>query len=296
MLPRYESFCRCLWRRPLLRFEAGSSVYELGRQTRLMGILNVTPDSFSDGGCYLDPSAAEKKALLMQEEGADFLDIGGESSRPGARAVSPREEMRRILPVLKRLSKKIKIPISIDTAKYEVALAALEHGARIVNDITALSGDRRMGKLIGRYEASVILMHMKGKPGTMQKRPAYRDVLTEVKRSLKNAVQKALDSGIPKERVVVDPGFGFGKSVEHNLELLNRLNELREFKLPVLVGLSRKSFLGHLLGVPTGERLTGSLAAASVAIERGAHILRVHDVGAHRQLALLVDRMKTLRK
>ena len=276
-------------------FEAGAFRFCLGRQTKLIGVLNITPDSFSDGGRYLDPALAEKRALAMQDEGADILDIGGESSRPGAKPVSAGEEMRRILPVLKRLSKKIKIPVSVDTCKPDVAMAALDHGAVLVNDITAL-GDRRMGKLVARYGASVVLMHMQGKPGTMQKAPSYRDVVKDVAGYLKKAVQRALDAGIPRTRVAVDPGFGFGKTIEHNLELLGRLDELGVLKQPVLVGLSRKSFLGHLLGVPAEERLTASLAAAGVAIERGAHMLRVHDVSAHRQLALLTDRTRSFRK
>ncbi len=301
-----------------------------------MGVLNVTPDSFSDGGCFLDPALAERRALTLQDEGAHFLDVGGESSRPGSRPVTSREEIRRILPVLKRFSKKIKIPISIDTHKYDVALSALEHGASIVNDITALSGDRRMAKLIARYRASVVLMHMQGKPSTMQKKPSYRDVVTVVKKYLLTAVQKALEAGIPGDRVMVDPGFGFGKSTEHNLELLSRLDELSSLQQPLLVGLSRKSFLGQLLGIsgedwairspdrraaikrswpgdegairspdrraaikrswPAEKRLVASLAAASVAIQRGAHVLRVHDVSAHRQLVALVDRAQLLRK
>ena len=282
-------------RRPLFEFKAGSFRIPLGRQTKLMGILNVTPDSFSDGGRYLGPAAAEKKALEMQAGGADFLDIGGESSRPGARGVSAREEIRRVLPVLERLSKKIKIPVSIDTVKYDVALAALDHGAALVNDISALS-DPRMGKLIARYGASVVLMHMRGRPATMQKKPSYRSVVKDVRHFLKKSVQKALEAGIPRACVMVDPGFGFGKSTQHNLELLGRLDELVSLRQPVLVGLSRKSFLGQVSGAPVAERLAPSLAAASAAIAGGAHVLRVHDVAAHRQLALLVDRTRSLKK
>ena len=276
-----------------LVFEAGAFRLCLGRQTKLMGVLNVTPDSFSDGGRYLDPALAEERALAMQDEGADILDIGGESSRPGAGAVPAAEEMRRILPVLKRLSKKIKIPVSVDTSKHDVALAALDHGAQIVNDITAL-GDRRMGKTLARYGASVVLMHMQGTPRTMQKAPSYRDVAKDVAAFLKEAVRRALDAGLPRSRVMVDPGFGFGKTVEHNLELLARLDVLRVLKQPVLAGLSRKSFLGHVLGIPAQERLTASVAAGAVAIERGAHVLRVHDVTPHRQMVVLVDRARAL--
>ena len=257
-----------------------------------MAVLNVTPDSFSDGGRYLDPAIAEKKALQMQDEGAHILDIGGESSRPGSAPVSTREEIRRIAPVLKRLSKKIKIPVSVDTYKYDVAKAALDEGAVIVNDITAL-GDRRMAKLIARYGASVVLMHMRGTPASMQKDPRYRSVMKEVKTYLKRSVDRALDGGIRKTRIAIDPGFGFGKTVEHNLVLLRDLEEMRSFKLPVLVGLSQKSFLGQLLGVPVEERLAGSLAAASAAIQRGAHLLRVHEVRPHRRLAALLDSLQS---
>ena len=257
-----------------------------------MGILNVTPDSFSDGGHYFQLAQAEKHALKLQDEGAHFLDIGGESTRPGATPVSAKEEIRRVVPVLKQISKKIKIPLSVDTTKYDVARAALDEGAEIVNDITALSGDKRMAKLIARGKASVVLMHMQKDPRTMQKEPKYRSVLKEVKSFLARAVDRALAAGIPKTKIMIDPGFGFGKTVEHNRRLLCGLHELAELEVPVLVGLSRKSFIGHLLGDPAEERLVGSLAAASVAIQQGAHVLRVHEVSAHRQLSVLVDCMQ----
>lgn len=255
-----------------------------------MGILNVTPDSFSDGGRYLDPARAEQQALKLQDEGAHFIDIGGESTRPGSKPVGAREEIRRILPVLKRLSKKIKIPLSVDTYKYDVAAAALDEGAVIVNDITALSGDRRMAKLVARHGASVVLMHMQNLPATMQNNPQYGEVTKEIVAYLKKAVKVALDAGILKNRIAVDPGFGFGKTQEHNLRILCELREFAGLKLPVLVGLSRKSFIGQLSGAPAEKRLPGSLGAAAVAIQQGAHILRVHDVAAHRQLAAIIDR------
>ena len=277
------------FKRPLLDFQAGPVRSRLGLETKIMGILNVTPDSFSDGGRYLNPSLAERQALKLQDEGAHFIDIGGESTRPGSKPVSSREEIRRIEPVLKRLSKKIKIPISVDTYKYDVAAAALERGAVIVNDVTALSGDKRMAKLIARNGASVVLMHMQKTPRNMQEHPQYRSVVRDIKNYLRKAVQKALDAGILKNRIAIDPGFGFGKTRQHNLELLCGLEEFSALGWPVLVGLSRKSFIGQLLGAPVEERLGGSLGAAAVAIERGAHILRVHDVAAHRQLAALVD-------
>ena len=276
------------FQRPRFDFQAGPFRFCLGPQTKIMGVLNVTPDSFSDGGRYFAPALAEKQALRLQDEGAHFLDIGGESSRPGSRPVPAREEIRRVVPVLKRLRKKIKIPVSVDTAKSEVAHAALDEGAVIINDISALA-DKRMAQLIARYGASVVLMHMQGSPQDMQKKPRYRAVLKEVKAHLRRSVQKALDAGIERTKIAVDPGFGFGKTTEHNFELLSGLEELSSLGLPTLVGLSRKSFIGRILGAPVEERLVGSLAAASVAIQRGAHILRVHDVAAHRQLAMLVD-------
>ncbi len=261
-----------------------------------MGVLNVTPDSFSDGGLFADPARAEIQALKMQEEGAHFIDVGGESSRPGARPIEAKEEMKRILPVLKRLSKKISVPVSVDTYKYDVAHAALDLGASLVNDITALGADKRIGKLIARYRAGVVLMHMRGTPETMQKKPVYKNLLKSVARFLKEAVDRALEAGISRSGIAVDPGFGFGKTMDQNIEILRHLDFFRQLKYPILVGLSRKSFIGNLLGVPSagdssGGRLAGSLAAAAAAIERGAHILRVHDVRAHKHLAELTDRL-----
>jgi dihydropteroate synthase len=254
-----------------------------------MGILNVTPDSFSDGGKYLNPHAAARRALQMQDEGADFIDIGGESTRPGARPVSAREEIRRILPVIKILTKKLNIPVSVDTTKYDVALAALDQGILLINDIRALKGNIKLAKLIARYGASVALMHMRGNPRTMQKAPAYRDVVREVRIFLREAVARALEAGIEKSKILVDPGFGFGKTVAHNVELLRRLDEFTDLGYPLLVGLSRKSFIGKLLDAPVSDRLYGSLGAAAAAIQRGAHILRVHDVRAHREMAMVLD-------
>lgn len=276
-------------KRQAFDLDLGGATLCLGRRTKLMGVLNVTPDSFSDGGLYLDTDAALRRALQMEEEGADILDIGGESSRPGARPVSVKEEIRRIRPVLKRLAKKIKIPISVDTYKYDVALAALDEGARIVNDIYALGFDRRMGKLIARYRAAVVLMHMRGNPETMQKNIPAQNVLKTIRDFLEKAAARARAAGIPPSRVILDPGFGFGKTAAQNLEILSHLDTFLELKQPLLVGLSRKSFIGDLLGRGVDARLTGSLAAAGVAIHRGAHLLRVHDVRAHRELCALTD-------
>jgi dihydropteroate synthase len=256
-----------------------------------MGVLNVTPDSFSDGGHFLDPGRAVEEALRFEREGAHFIDVGGESSRPGAKPVSAREEIRRILPVLKRLAKQVRVLVSVDTWKAEVAQAALDEGAVLVNDIRALRSGRTLAKYIARYRAGVVLMHMRGTPRTMQKDLRYGDLMKEITRYLKRAAGQALEAGIARNRIVIDPGFGFGKTTGQNLEMLARLEEFSALKLPVLAGLSRKSFIGNVLGVPVGERLHGSLAAAALAIRGGAHILRVHDVKAHRDLAAVVDRV-----
>lgn len=256
-----------------------------------MGILNVTPDSFSDGGRFFDPALACKRALRMEIEGAHIIDIGGESSRPGSKPVSSREEIRRIRPVFKRLAKKIKTPLSIDTYKYDVASMALDEGASLVNDIRALGADRRMAKLIARQKAGVVLMHMRGTPQTMQQKTAYRDVVHNVSAYLKGAIGRALQAGIGASSIVADPGFGFGKTPEQNARLLFHFDFFQKLKIPLLAGLSRKSFIGAFSGVhDPGDRLYGSLAAAALAVERGAHILRVHDVAPHRQAALFLDR------
>ena len=277
------------FRRPTFNCQIGGVQFRLGLETKLMGVLNVTPDSFSDGGRYLSPDRAVTRALELEREGAHLIDIGGESSRPGARPVSAKQEIKRILPVLKRLSKRIRIPLSVDTCKYEVAWAALDQGVVLVNDIRELHGDKRLAKLVARYGAGVVLMHMQGAPRTMQERPRYRNLLRDISNYLENAVGVALEAGIARQSIVLDPGFGFGKTLAQNVEILSRMDYFSKMKLPILAGLSRKSFLGSLSGAPVSDRLYGSLAAAAVAIGRGAHILRVHDVLAHRQLALVVD-------
>ncbi len=282
-------------KRSLFEFQAGAWTLRLGRETKIMGVLNVTPDSFSDGGAYADPGRAVVRALEMEREGAHILDIGGESTRPGAPLVPVKEEIRRVLPVLKRLRGKVSIPISVDTSKWEVAEAALNEGAVIVNDVTALrSGGKRLAKLVARRGAGLVLMHMLGTPLTMQKKPVYRDPAGEVCGFLKRAIGVALEAGIPRSHLVVDPGFGFGKTPAHNMELLAGFSRFASLGCPLLAGMSRKSFIGSVLGgsvlgAPVGDRLYGSLAAAAAAIERGAHLLRVHDVAAHRQVAAFTD-------
>ncbi len=247
-----------------------------------MGVLNVTPDSFSDGGQFLEPWAAVAHGRRLAEEGADMIDVGGESTRPGAEPVAEAEELRRVLPVIERLSEQIGVPLSIDTSKAAVAREAIARGASFLNDVTALSGDPGMAAVVADSGVDVCLMHMKGRPRTMQQDPRYEDVVSEVVSFLEQRLELATGSGIAEQRIWLDPGIGFGKSLEHNLELLRRLDEIVALGRPVLVGASRKRFIGALTGRPEHQRLGGSLAAALIAMERGAAMLRVHDVGATR--------------
>jgi dihydropteroate synthase len=252
-----------------------------------MGVVNVTPDSFSDGGRFLDPAKAVAHGLRLEEEGAQILDIGGESTRPGASPVSAEDELHRVLPVIEGLvNAGTKARISIDTSKAEVAQAALKAGATMVNDVTALKGPG-MTQVVAAARADLCLMHMLGDPRTMQLDPHYDDAVTDVKAFLGERLQYAVGEGIEEERILLDPGIGFGKTVEHNLELLARLDELVELGRPVVIGTSRKSFLGRLTGRPVDERLPGTIASCVLAYERGATVFRVHDVAPVRD-ALLV--------
>ena len=246
----------------------------------VMGVINVTPDSFSDGGLHLWPDAATAAAAGMLDDGAAIIDVGGESTRPGAESVPVEEELRRVLPVLESL---VGSPVSIDTAKAEVARRALALGAELVNDVTALRGDPELAGVVAEAGAYVCLMHMKGEPRTMQLEPVYDDVVSEVKAFLEERLAFAVSEGIREELVFLDPGIGFGKTVEHNLELLRRLPELSELGRPLLIGFSRKSTLGRLLGDPTAKTgtVSASVGAAVAAFERGAAMLRVHDVRQH---------------
>jgi dihydropteroate synthase len=253
----------------------------------IMGVVNVTPDSFSDGGRFLEPAAAIAHARRLIEEGADLIDLGAESSRPGAVAlVTAEEELRRLLPVLRGL-RDAPVPLSVDTIKPEVMRAALAEGATMINDINALRAPGAVAA-VAAGDAAVCLMHMQGTPGTMQQHPSYADVVAEVKTFLLERVRAARDAGITPESIVIDPGFGFGKTLEHNLELLRHLREFEVLAVPVLAGWSRKSSLGQITGRPAGERLAASIAAALIAAQNGARILRVHDVAATREaLAVL---------
>ncbi len=253
--------------------------FVLGPRTWLMGVVNVTPDSFSDGGIYFDTPKAVDRGLDLAFQGADIIDVGGESTRPGSRPVPEAEELRRVVPVIGALRKKTSAFISVDTTKAAVARAALDAGADLVNDTSAFRFDPAMPGVVARAGAGVVLMHMKGTPATMQDSPRYGDLTGEISAFLGERIRVAEAAGIARERIIVDPGIGFGKSFEHNLELLRRQEVFHALGRPLLLGFSRKAFLGSILGLPPGERLEGTIAAAVLSVERGAHILRVHDVG-----------------
>jgi dihydropteroate synthase len=243
---------------------------------KLMGVVNVTPDSFSDGGLFLDAEAAIAHGRQLAWEGAEILDVGGESTRPGAEEVSAEEEMARVAPVVRGLADTA--TVSIDTSKAAVAAAALDAGATIVNDVTALRHDPEIAPLCAERGAGLILMHMQGEPRTMQQNPTYDDVVDEVKAFLAERMEVAIDAGVAEERIWLDPGIGFGKNLDHNLELLRRLGELRELARPLVIGTSRKSFIGKIDGSPVEERLGGTIASSVLAAAEGAEVLRVHDV------------------
>lgn len=244
----------------------------------IMGVVNVTTDSFYDGGRYVDSKQAVAHALDLVEQGADILDIGAESTRPGAFPVNEQEEVARLVPVVTELARRVTVPISVDTTKSGVAQRALDAGASIINDVSALRWDREMASVIALSGAAVVLMHMQGTPQTMQHAPQYEDVVAEVTCFLDERMHAAVEAGIPKTNIVLDPGIGFGKLLGHNLELLDRLSDLARLDRPVLIGLSRKSFIGRLVGRPAEHREWGTAAAVALAVDRGARILRVHDV------------------
>ena len=270
-------------------FNVRGKILPIGERTLIMGILNVTPDSFYDGGMYLDTETAYARAKRLIEEGADIIDIGGESTRPGSDSVSIDTELNRILPILERLERNVTVPVSIDTTKAEVARQALEHGAGIVNDISALRNDPEMVEIIAEYNVPIVIMHMKGDPVGMQVNPYYKDVISEIKVFLKERIEWAVNHGIKEENIIVDPGIGFGKLPEHNLEILQRLNEFKELDRPILVGPSRKSFIGKILNADPEERLMGTAASVAVSVSNGADIVRVHDIKEMRQVVEVVQ-------
>ncbi len=259
------------------------------KQTKVMGILNVTPDSFSDGDKYFDPDKAVRHAQEMARSGADMIDIGAESSRPGSAAIPASEELKRVMPVLKAVKDALDIPVSIDTWKSEVARAALSAGADIINDITAFRGDSAMPEVIKEFDAGVILMHMKGVPRTMQDDPEYDDLMAEIIAYLRISIDIAEEAGIRPDKIVIDPGIGFGKELKHNLEILRELGRLRSLGKPILVGPSRKSFLGKITGRETDARIFGTAASVAAAVFAGADIVRVHDVGEMLDVVRVID-------
>lgn len=284
-------------RSPDRRLDCRGNILQLGSRTHVMGILNVTPDSFADGGRYLEPQQAIERAILMAEEGADIIDVGGESTRPagtygaGAQPVSEEEEIRRTARVIEGIAARTNLIISIDTTKAGVAQIALQLGASIVNDISALRFDPRMGTTIAESGAAVVLMHMKGTPLTMQIRPAYGNLVTEVFDFLDERRNAAIEAGIDPGRILIDPGLGFGKRNDHNFEILARLDEFHGLGCPLMVGPSRKKFTGTPLDLPPEARLFGTLAAVSLSAAAGAHVVRVHDVGAAVQAVRVAEQI-----
>jgi len=270
--------------------------FKFGSRTYIMGILNVTPDSFSGDGVYHDVGKAVELAQKLVEDGADIIDIGGESTRPGAEPVAVEEEIKRTIPVIKKLSKIIDVPISIDTAKSEVARLALENGASIVNDVTGLESDDKIISVVREFNAKLIVMHIKGTPQTMQNSPNYGNLIQEIKDKLKAIIEKAIKGDIKKENIIIDPGIGFGKTLEHNLEILNRLYEFKELGRPMLIGLSRKSFIGKVIGADSDKRIFGTAASIAIAIKNGVDIIRVHEVKEMKQVAMIADAISRMGK
>ena|SRR5215475_807294 len=275
-----------------LRLRSGSLT--LGERTLVMGVLNVTPDSFSDGGKFFAAERAVRQALAMERDGADIIDIGAESTRPGSQAISAAEELRRLLPMLEALRGKLKVPISVDTQKATVAEVALGAGAQILNDVSGLRNDPSVANVAARFGVPLILMHMRGNPRTMQKQPFARAVVKDVVGGLKESIAIARKAGVGKSQILIDPGIGFGKSFQQNYELLARLPELAKLGFPILIGTSRKKFLGATLAkngkpVPIEERIWGTAATVVASILKGAHIMRVHDVAEMAQVAKVAD-------
>jgi len=281
----------------ILTRQAKNRLIEFPGRPLIMGVVNVTPDSFFDGGRYLDTAAAVAHAIQLVEEGADLLDIGAESTRPGADVVSEVEECRRAIPVVTAVAKSVSVPISIDTSKAMVARAALDSGAILVNDVTALRGDPMMADVIADTGSGIVLMHMQGTPRTMQQAPRYDDVVEEVSVFFEERIRFAMAHGIVRKQIILDPGIGFGKLLQHNLTLIAQLCQFERFECPLMIGVSQKGFLGQLVGRPVQERQWGTAAAVAIAVDRGAGILRVHDVRAMNdvvQVAAAISRQRTI--
>jgi dihydropteroate synthase len=261
----------------------------LGARTLVVGVLNVTPDSFSDGGKTLEPARAIERALEMESEGADIIEIGGESTRPGATRLPAEEELSRVLPVLKGMGGRLRVPIAFDTYKSEVAATALAHGASIINDVSALRFDPKLAEVAARESAVLVLMHMRGEPATMQKIEPSPDIFAEIESDLAEAIMKAESRGVARDKLVIDPGIGFGKTLDQNLAILNHLDRFSSFNLPLMIGTSRKSFIGRITGRAEDDRVFGGAASIAIAILRGAHLVRVHDVKQMADAARVAD-------
>jgi len=271
---------------------AGEHRLSLGQRTQIMGIVNVTPDSFSQDGCLAKVRGTQYALSLARKhirDGADIIDIGGESTRPGARSIPMNEEIKRVIPIIKTLAKKTDIPISVDTYKPTVSKAALDAGAVIVNNIMGTKPEISLLKMVKNYKAAIILMHIQGTPKTMQKNISYKNLIEEIICSLRKSIEKCLEIGIKSDKIILDPGIGFGKTVEHNLEIINRLNDFRILKQPLLIGTSRKSFIGTVLNREVEDRLIGTAATVCTSIVNGTHIVRVHDVKAIKETVTMTD-------
>jgi dihydropteroate synthase len=271
-----------------LQFGNGRTL-KLGESTIVVGVLNVTPDSFSDGGQHFDAAQAIEHALRMESDGADIVEVGGESTRPGAPRLSASEELARISPVLTELGKRLRVPVAIDTYKSEVARVALDLGASIINDVSALRFDARIAEEAAQSCALLVLMHMRGEPQTMQKIEPSLDIFREIEEDFNASIREAESRGVQREQIILDPGIGFGKTLEQNLSILNHLHRFEKFGMPLMIGTSRKSFIGRLTGRPESDRVFGTAASVALAISRGAHMIRVHDVKEMSEVARVTD-------
>jgi dihydropteroate synthase len=290
MEPIRQALQRILAQRHLPVLELGRKKITIER-TYIMGVINITPDSFYSGSRYTTKTVLEKITRAMEEEGADFIDIGAESTRPGADVVDEKEEIDRLKRILPKLAKINNIPISIDTRKARVASFAIDHGATIINDISGLGFDKKMAQVVAKHNVCLVIMHMKGTPKTMQLHPSYGDLMGEIHNFFEKKIDFAIQSGVKKERIIIDPGLGFGKKLEDNYEIIRRLHELTIFKRPILVGPSRKSFIGNPFHLSPEQRLEGTLGVEALLIKNGASIIRVHDVVEAKRVALVIDRI-----
>ena len=277
---------------PLFRLSWSGYTLDLSRRTHVMGVINVTPDSFSDGGQFFEKERAVEQALQLASDGADLIDIGGESTRPYSKGISADEEMSRVIPVIEALKKELGVPISIDTLKAQVAREALRWGASMVNDISALRSDPEMASVVAETGVPVILMHMKGTPADMQVNPTYDDVAAEIIGFLRKAMEQAVSRGVRRDRIIVDPGIGFGKTSDHNLEIIRGLGRFQCLEAPILVGSSRKAFIGRILEKKVHERDTGTMATVAAAVMNGAHLVRVHNVKQAVETVKVIDAIK----